>query len=364
MGASVAQAGERRLEAPKAHVRLVSLALPTQAVPRFPWPAKSGRGSDIMFAGVAQGSEHAADNRKATGPNPVPGTAFATLCRIRRPVLDGRVGCAGVVQQAEQRSCKSQVGGSIPSASPVAVKITTTGLTTGGTMFGRVPAAATGTGCSPVGLRAFGGSTPSSPTGRNESRGYYECVPERSNGADCKSAGRKTFVGSNPTALSGRKASRECCRGVVEGYNTGLSRREVGVQVPSPLLLKQQEQDTTAARSAARGIGIVAVHLPSKQVHASSILASRSPFRIGGTGRGDDAAVAYRLAKSDVTGSNPVSRSTGGATAGGIPGRGWPRTPCNGLLVQPGRALDSKSSRCTFESCAARISRSEESVVI
>lgn len=52
---------------------------------------------------------------------------------------------------------------------------------------------------------------------------------------------------------------------------------------------------------------------------------------------------------------------TAGATCSG---RTWAMQPTNGLLVQLGRALVSKTRGCRFNSCAARSTSSRSSVVV
>ncbi len=255
-------------------------------------------------------------------------------------IWPAKSGCAGVVQSAEQPPRKRQVGGSMPSAGPADLGNETTGTTT---THGRVPAAATGTGCSPVGPRAFASSSLASPTG-TVAGGYYRGrVVEMVQAAACKVAD----TGSNPVASSEPEGFEGCtirapgCAGklvgdaparkalgprtarstddrgaMVEWYNTRLSpgRSPVRTRLAPPSMTA--ESDSTDRFGGRAGVAQMAARHVANVEAAGSNPASRtgSPVRGGGTlARHGWAGVAQLVerqpSKLNVASSILVSRS-------------------------------------------------------
>lgn len=328
LDAGVAQLEELRSEEPRVPRSNRGAGTALAVLASFRVPALRRR------TGVAQLVAHSPHKREVAGSNPASGTHLRGGIPMSWPAKSGS--SAGIVQQAEQRFRKPQVGGSKPSASSAAKA----GLTT---TSGRVPGAATGTGCSPVGPRAFASSSLASPTGTTAGGLYSERVVKLVKTVICKI----TNTGSTPVALSGRNESRECCtcaqscawkpvgdapaekthvpgtalsvgtrRAVVERYNAGLSIQKVRVQVPSALLRKRQGNDTNDAFVRhARVAQLVERRVANAQVAGPNPV-SRSAMRGAGTGilaRHGRAGVAQLVerqpSKLDVAGSIPVSRS-------------------------------------------------------
>ena len=138
---------------------------------------------------VAQAEERQPEELRVGGSIPSGATVRWRTVRFPRPVLDGRVGFAGVAQLAERRSCKSRVAGSTPVSGPVGVGTTTTTTTgrttTSATMFGQVRKR-----LNPAGLCALAGSNPALPTGTTAGGRY------RRTHATLDLAGKGNRVGS------------------------------------------------------------------------------------------------------------------------------------------------------------------------
>ncbi len=298
--AGVAQQEELRSEKPRVPRSNRGAGTALAVLASFRVPALRGR------TGVAQLVEHAVHTRAVIGSNPIPGTPQLAEIPMHWPAKSG---CAGVVQSAEQPPRKRQVGGSMPSAGPADLGNETTGTTT---TNGRVPAAATGTGCSPVGLRAFASSSLASPTGTTAGRLYCERVVKLVKTLVCNTKN----AGPNPAALSGRKPSRGCCRALVEGLQRGAVYAETRVRVPYALLRKRQGNDTSDAFVRHAGVAQLVERRVANAQAAGSNPVSRSAMRGAGTGtlaRHGRAGVAQLVerqpSKLDVAGSIPVSRS-------------------------------------------------------
>lgn len=306
--ADVAQAEELRTEDARVprSIRGVGTA---EAVSRFVQPAEGGQ------AGVAQLVEHAAHTRAVAGSSPAPGTGAGCM---REPASGGRG--AGVVQSVEQPPRKRQVAGSMPVAGP-AVAESTTGTTT---TNGQVPKWPNGTGRNPVGLRAFAGSTPALPTGAVAGGYYRGRVVEVVQAAACKAAD----AGSSPAASSEPEGFEGCCGAMVERHQHPAVYRETRVRVPLAPLPQAADSDTCAL--------------------------GRHPYA------GVAQLVERRLAKAEVAGPNPVSRSSRGAGRGIHARHGWAGVA---QLVER-RPSKSEAAGSTPVPCSTRSSRSVSSIVV
>jgi hypothetical protein len=178
-------------------------------------------------------------------------------------------------------------------------------------------------------VRAFARSSRASPTGRNESRGYYRVeaggrVVEVVQAAACKAAD----AGSSPAASSEPEGFEGCCGAMVQRYEHPVVAREAGVQLPLAPLPQAAESDTCAL--------------------------GRHPYA------GVAQLVERRLAKAEVAGPNPVSRSSRGAGRGIHARHGWAGVA---QLVER-RPSKSEAAGSTPVPCSTRASRSVSSIVV
>lgn len=209
---------------------------------------------------------------------------------------------------------------------------------------GQVPKWPNGTGRNPVGLRAFAGSTPALPTGA-VAGGYYRggCVVEMLEGgtlmaafgnrgrvvemvqaAACKAAD----TGSSPVASSEPEGFEGCCGAMVERHQHPAVYRETRVRVPLAPLPQAADSDTCAL--------------------------GRHPYA------GVAQLVERRLAKAEVAGPNPVSRSSRGAGRGTHARHGWAGVA---QLVER-RPSKSEAAGSSPVPCSTRSSRSVSSIVV